>query len=917
MSDFEYYREERGRRYVVWGLIAVVFVITIIYCLYTWLSWDILETMYLRKAGIDWFSTVFYHNYIFIISSIIALVVINPIPRRSDLLGLINSIRRYFYELTGIQFVGIEIFQFKGGVILWGLWQFIKWGIAFLLIFSSNSIPGAENISLLFYMMSKGIGNWSDVLRIFILPIRPVSADTLIKLIPTMEVEYRIIHGILTTVVIIVIIRLILRSLREFFEGFTSVVGRNVFIILSLIMFLVIIDAPYWAMDITTPYEYSILIILLVIFVVLSIYFHMGGFQMHIRLMRGRRIVIHTVILLLTILLFINLGVIVYFKFNWNNRWLEYEWYPLTYKRIKVTCWAAGTNHIVRHYISNVPRGNISKILDLVRQWDRSASYVKMKNQIGVNWMSLSSSDIIYVNGREYWSAPTTIRYPSTDWISTHLIYTHASKIILIDSHTGDLVPISEAFGVKREPLIYYGKGEGFNTEVYVHVKGYHEIGNVTYPGDADYVLSDWKRSLWFLLNGQIGFAFWPPQDKIDMLYKRNVLDRVRGILIPGLHVDPDAYIVTDGKRVYYAVQVFIDYPLHTKFSASDYLRLFAVVLVDVENGHMKGYIVGKPDNFLVDFYRDYYSSWSTNIPNWLILQLRYPEALLGTPAYPGQLDVDFIYHVKDPFVWRSGSQFFERPPGTEVHYILITIGNKVYFVGIQLVEFLGSEGKNLAGMYIAYGGSKLGTIELYSVQNITKTYIGPSAALQALETDNYVRKQLTLLTNPRTGNILLYPIGSKLYYFIPVYVTIQSPSAVITKMAFIGIVDAATGTNVAIGNDSVQAYYKLVGQYLVHKLSFEEKLNRVLDYIKSEKYQILNPTKINANVEIKIGSTSYLSSNDWLNVKKLLDVFINEYAKKYDVSIIYYWKTGGEVNLGILVNIKGIVELFYISISF
>ena len=67
-----------------------------------------------------------------------------------------------------------------------------------------------------------------------------------------------------------------------------------------------------------------------------------------------------------------------------------------------------------------------------------------MINQIGVNWMQLSASQIIYLNGHEYWAAPTTINYPTNDWISHHLIYTHAARIIVIDSHTGDYVSVPE-----------------------------------------------------------------------------------------------------------------------------------------------------------------------------------------------------------------------------------------------------------------------------------------------------------------------------------------------------------------------------------------------------------------------------------------------------------------------------------------
>jgi len=125
--------------------------------------------------------------------------------------------------------------------------------------------------------------------------------------------------------------------------------------------------------------------------------------------------------------------------------------------------------------------------------------------------------------------------------------------------------------------------------------------------------------------------------------------------------------------------------------------------------------------------------------------QLRYSEALLGSVLFniPGQLDVDFTFHVSDPYVWRSGSDFFERPQNTEVNYILLTENNDAQFVGVQLAEFSGSAGKNLAGMYIAHSGSRLGDIQLLRVPTVgnASSIIGPTGAISAFQTNSDVRE--------------------------------------------------------------------------------------------------------------------------------------------------------------------------------
>ncbi len=901
------------RRYWIWIVLLAACVAVFFYGVYVWLNWSVLQEMYREKAGIDWFETVFYHNYTFLLAAVFAILTLNPIPGRSDIYDvwrafrLISTVTSEVYEEPSISLSP------KTRMVLWALWQLLKWTAAFSVFVSLNGIPFLGRVTPVFCMELAGVGDWATVPRIFSLPIIPASSSELINLMPTLEVQYRLVYFVSASILAVVVVRMAARLVRHFIMEERNVWVRDLFIILTCIDVGIILGAPYWRMDITTPFEYLICLVLLAIFSLASIYFHVARFEENISFAKRRRMIFMMITLLLIAILLINVAIIAFYRVNWNNNWIEYEWKPLTEKQIAVTRWAAGIEGIKRRLISEVPTGNVTKILSLVRQWDQTAALTKMKNQIGVNWMKLSGADIIYIGGREYWAAPTTLEYPSRDWISTHLIYTHTSKIIVIDSHSGEFVPVTEAFGVKREPLIYYG--EGFTTNVYTNVKGFNEIGNVSYSGKPDYVLSGWQRILWFLFEGQIGFALMPPQESINMLYNRDVFQRVKDILIYGLKVDPDAYLVSDGNRIYYAVQVYVDYPIHSGFSASPYLRFFGVVLVDVEDGSMHGYIVGKPDGFLVDFYRKYYSNWK-DPPEWLIPQLRYPEALLGMHDSPGQLDVDFLYHVGDPFIWRSGSEFYERPGATEVLYVLMTVEDKTYFVGLQLVEFQASPGRNLAGLYIAYGGSQLNRIELYKVPNATMQFIGPSAALQAFETDDYVRTQLTLLTSRRFGNILLYSIGNQLYYFIPVYIEAEIANAVITKMAFIGIIDAATGTKVATGTDAADAYYALTGAP-TKVTGAEARLQKILALFEENNCSVVKPTKLSGDIWIQVDNISYLSEEQWNQTRLAIEDFIQNYVQKFKSDVYQWSEEDGMMNFGVLVSDRGIVKLYYLSVKY
>jgi len=898
-----------GRLLPLIVLLLFVAIAVGIFGAYVWLTWNINQSMYSAKAGVDWFRTVFYDGLTFEVSALLALLLLNPIPWRSDLFDAFSS-------LVAATSPVLRPTSMKPSRALWIFWQFTKWVLAFAIFVNSNGVPGLGNIVIAVSMMLRGYGDWKLVPKIFFSPIQPLEAQEIIDAIPTMEIQYKVMRDVLTLLLAVLAVRFFLRFVKNLSRGQIGSSLNGLFLCLSCIVFSIILGAGYWEMDATTPFAFIALLTVLVSLIVAS-FVSKTAVPEGRTFSRGKRSATILIGVALLLILLINIGVMGWYRLNWNNNWTQYEWQPLTRKQIAVTRWAAGIENIQVSPLESIPSGNVSMILSLVRQWDRDAAFTKMKNQIGVNWMTLSDAYIVYLGGREYWVGPTTVLYPSDDWISHHLIYTHASRVIMMDSHTGEYVSPSEAFGVPGEPRIYYG--EGFYDEVYVHVKGFSEIENVSYAGEPDYVLSGWQRMLWFAISGQFGFAFSPPQESIEMLYNRDLFERVQSLLITGLDVDPAAYLVTDGRRLYAAVQVFIDYGLQSGFAASNYLRFLGVVLVDIENGEMRGYAVAKrgPEDFLADFYMNYYG-WEEP-PEWLVPQLRYPEQLLGTQEEPrGQLDVDFRYHVNDAFVWRSGSDFYERPGGTEVLYILHTVGNRAYFVGLQLVEYEASPGKNLAGLYLVYGGGRLGEVQFYhSTPRANATQlIGPSAALQALETDDYVRTQLTLLTNSRLGNILLYSIGGKLYYFIPVYITTTTAGGVITKMAFMGVVDAATGSKVATGPDALSAYSSLIGA--TPTTGWQERFQRVLDLISSEGIDAIKTQKVFANVEIKLNETSYVAESDWAGARGAIKELIDNYAKKMGASEIFYWEVDdNNMGLGVLTSERGVVKLYYVILKY
>jgi hypothetical protein len=928
-------RRAPGRLWV-YALLVLIAIGILLYSAYSLLLWAVYEHTYSTKFGIDWFNTVFYHGYAFIIPAIFALFVIYPFPNRSDLFALFKAVtttsRKRYYGDFAVTNEGVIPKEAMGvSRMIWISWQAVKYVVVYLIAYSMQGFLFYPNVTESVMLDLYHFGSWSEIPRIVALPFYPASGQELVALIPTMQAQYYILASIVGTVALVLAARFFLNLMADFITNKGNRWIVDSLAIALLVMFSIWLGAPYWLMNVTTPWIYAVLIALMSSAALGIAYFILSGKGL-VPITARRRALTKIFAIIIVVILVASLGTLAYYGINWNNNWLGYQWTPQIQKQIYVTRWAAGLSNIITSNVASVPTGNTTQMLSLIRQWDTNASLIRSQSQIGVNYLSIPNAEIVDLNQQQYWIQPTTISYPpsGTGWINQHLIYTHADRIIVLNAHTGQYASLSQALGMPSNsqldnPLIYYGEQGGFYNNAYVNVQNEPpQIGNVTYAGAPDYVLSGAQRSLWFFVRGPTtwGFAFSPPQNSIEMLFNRDIYNRVGATLINGLVVDQQAYLVTNGSKLYYAVQVYIDYPLQTGFAQSSYLRNFGVVLVNVNDGAMHPYLLNNNStSFISSFFRKYYSNWNESPPAWLVPQLRYPNQLLGTQSTPGQLDADFMYHVNSSSTWKSGSDFYERPSSTPVYYVLVNEGNAVYYVGLQLAEFMNSPGHNLGGIYIAYGGSRLNQISLYQVStssNSTNKIIGPKAALQALETNPQIKEQLTLLTNPTLGNVLPYLLNSQLYYFIPVYVNTGASSAVITKLAFMVAVDATNGLS-SLGSSSRQAYISLLASenatIPVTLRNNTVTTQFVANSFTSLGYQISSPSFLNVNIGYKTG-TIYLPNSTEANVNATVNSFIQKYAAPNNARVIYEWNaSANETNFGIVVNANGISEAYYIDV--
>jgi hypothetical protein len=158
--------------------------------------------------------------------------------------------------------------------------------------------------------------------------------------------------------------------------------------------------------------------------------------------------------------------------------------------------------------------------------------------------------------------------------------------------------------------------------------------------------------------------------------------------------------------------------------------------------------------------------------------------------------------------------------------------------------------------------------------------------------------------------------IGDHLYYFIPVYINTQAQNAVITKMAFVTVVDATTGARVAVGADSFQAYYAISGGAPTI-IGSAERVKKIDSLFTDKKYSLVSPEKISANVEIRVANITYTDERQWTIVSAKVNDFIVNYCQKYGVAEVYYWTAvNGDLNFGVLASTAGVVKLYYVTVQ-
>lgn len=499
---------------------------------------------------------------------------------------------------------------------------------------------------------------------------------------------------------------------------------------------------------------------------------------------------------------------------QYEARWPEWVWQTKLTTQIAETRNAAGIADYeeltTQQLIDNQTASGTSdeEIIPHIRMFDHDASRISMEIQIGSSWENLADSDIVYVNGSEYWVAPRRIS-PSSEldmtWVQEHIIYTHSRGFVALNPVTGEILDSAAyetVFGVPWNDSIYFGE-QPDNGYTILNIPQYDEIENITYTGEPDITLDGFLN--WWHIEDWSFKTFAPT----DYLVRRNLQDRIGGILLPNMYIGDDPYLVFDANnsKMYYCVDIILAFPSFSGYIQSDIVRWLGVVLIDTKSGTMNFYENGNiTSNLPYDFLNIYAQMYDWQpMPSWLIDQIKYPEELIEY-----QLTVDYTYHVTERSTWKNEDDFFELPENTDLYYIIYDVGYGLSYVGASMVEFSGAEVPNLVGFYIIENGDvlqeNLGRTTFYRNGTAGQTsMIGLDPAISAYSQAD--ANFLKLKLHYRFGNKLIYPLAGSLYYVIPVYEITGEAKQTLVRVA---LVNAFDPNDIGIGNSTMEAYHDL-----------------------------------------------------------------------------------------------------------
>ncbi len=467
--------------------------------------------------------------------------------------------------------------------------------------------------------------------------------------------------------------------------------------------------------------------------------------------------------------------------------------------------------------------GENEETFRIIRLWDAPHTAIRFKPSVGLRWMEMGDTDIVRftVDGelRQFWISPKNLNLEEilegseNAWYNEHKVYTHSVGYIVADALTGK-------FESRKwmNNNIYFGEGfyRDFIYDFRTRELQGEYTGPIVYPRVP--LRSVFTKELTFYTGETVAYM--------------NIFERAAE-LFPWMYIDPDPYLCVADDEVWYSMDLgaYIT-PTKIPLVKAPYVRPLLKLLINTETGEFNVYYDDTSDDtvllpLVLSVYGDKITPLS-QAPDWYIQQLRYPEVFMEI-----QVVAMNVYHVQSSAyddktrasVYVHEEDFFEISSGEDLRHVLQTFFGKTEFVSMITVEFSGKKVPNIAAIWVTqndypnYGKTHL--IRVPSEADEELRVIGTSVVPNALTADEEVSYWLRTHEDADTGNIILYRMEDRVYYFIPFYtgrektVTLQQVACV---MGITG--NEAESRKVGFGDDVVTAFRNVQLEIIASKVS-------------------------------------------------------------------------------------------------
>jgi uncharacterized protein len=436
----------------------------------------------------------------------------------------------------------------------------------------------------------------------------------------------------------------------------------------------------------------------------------------------------------------------------------------------------------------------------------------------------------------------------SRNWINEKLIYTHGYGITMnpVNGFTPEglptlilsNMPIQSTIPslVVTRPEIYFG--ELTDTDVYVKTRQQE----FNYPQGQTNSLSSYQGTGGIPVGGfgrrvliaadRGDLTKLPFSDDVNsqsrLLMRRTVRERVAA-LAPFLTYESDPYMVVgaDG-RLFWMIDAFTtsdSYPYSRHYSLGDnsinYMRNSVKAVIDAYDGTTTFYVFD-PHDPIVAVYRRIFPTLfkdAAAMPPDLRKHVRYPELLLKMQAA-----VYGLYHMTDPQVfynredlWTVASEVGldefgqQKTMVMEPNFVLMKLPGEPSIEFVEILPFTPANRNNLIGWIAGRSdGAAYGTWIVYDFPK-TRLVDGPLQIEARIDQNAQLSGQLTLWnqqgSHVRRGTLLVIPCGRALLYAEPIYLQAER-----SPMPELRLVVLALQDRLAYGPNFESAMHSLFG---------------------------------------------------------------------------------------------------------